>query len=49
MNENLINNKYIPDKVCKHCPVSISHTFTVESAFPDTKILSLSSMPDVKD
>jgi len=39
----------LPDKVCKHRPVIISHTLTVESAFPDTKILSLSSMPDVND
>ncbi|RUS81955.1 hypothetical protein EGW08_010300, partial [Elysia chlorotica] len=34
-----------PVKVCRHCPVVISHTLTVESAFPDTKMLFFSSRP----
>ena len=39
----------IPERVCRHCPVVISQTLTVESALPETRMLSLSSMPDVKD
>lgn len=39
---------FLPDNVCRHCPVVISQTLTVESALPDTKMFSLSSMPDVK-
>lgn len=38
-----------PCKVCKHCPVLISQILTVESAFPETRILSLSSIPLVND
>ncbi len=38
-----------PDSVCRHWPVTMSHTFTVESAFPDTKMLSRNSIPDVSD
>ena len=39
----------LPERVCRHCPVVISHTLTVESALPETRMLSLSSMPDVRD
>lgn len=38
-----------PCNVCKHCPVLMSQILTVESAFPDTSILSLSSIPLVRD
>lgn len=39
----------LPWSVCKHCPVVISQTFTVESALPETRMLSLSSRPLVRD
>lgn len=35
--------------MCKQCPVVISQTLTVESAFPETNILEWSSMPEVSD
>lgn len=38
-----------PCSVWRHCPVRMSHTRTVESAFPDTRMLSRSSMPLVSD
>lgn len=41
--------KCSPCNVCKHCPVLISQILTVESAFPETRILSLSSIPLVND
>ena len=39
---------YSPDNVWRHCPVRISQIFTVESAFPDTKMLSRNSIPEVR-
>lgn len=39
----------LPCNVCKHCPVLISQILTVESAFPETRMLSLSSIPLVND
>lgn len=38
-----------PWSVWRHCPVRMSHTRTVESAFPDTRMLSRSSIPLVSD
>ncbi|KAG8224225.1 hypothetical protein J437_LFUL002681 [Ladona fulva] len=38
---------FSPDRVCKQCPVRISQTLTVESAFPETRILCRSSIPDI--
>ncbi len=38
-----------PDSVCRHCPVTMSQTLTVESAFPETRMLSRSSIPEVND
>ena len=38
-----------PDKVCRHAPEMMSHTLTVESALPETRMLFLSSIPDVSD
>lgn len=38
-----------PARVCKHWPEVMSQILTVESAFPDTKVLFLSSMPLVRD
>lgn len=38
-----------PERVCRHCPVTMSHTLTVESALPETRMLFRSSMPDVRD
>lgn len=38
-----------PCSVWRHCPVRMSHTRTVESAFPETRMLSRSSMPLVSD
>lgn len=38
-----------PWRVCKHCPVLISQIFTVESALPETRMLSRNSMPLVRD
>lgn len=43
------DGQYLPCNVCKHCPVLISQIFTVESAFPETRMLSLSSIPLVSD
>lgn len=45
----LKEGQHLPCNVCKHCPVLISQIFTVESAFPETRILSLSSIPLVND
>lgn len=39
---------HLPDKVCKHWPLVVSQTLTVESAFPDTRIFCRSSMPEVR-
>lgn len=39
----------LPCRVCKHWPVVMSHTLTVESAFPETSMLSFSSSPLVND
>ena len=39
----------IPCKVWRHWPVVISQTFTVESALPETRILSFNSSPLVND
>jgi len=41
--------KHKPCSVCRHCPVVMFHTLTVESALPDTRMLSRSSMPLVND
>lgn len=38
----------LPDKVCRHCPVVISQTLTVESALPETKMFCLNSIPEVR-
>lgn len=38
----------LPDSVCRHCPVVMSQTLTVESALPETSMFWRSSMPDVK-
>uniref|UniRef100_A0A6B0V2P4 Putative secreted protein n=1 Tax=Ixodes ricinus TaxID=34613 RepID=A0A6B0V2P4_IXORI len=38
-----------PASVCRHCPVRMSQTLTVESALPDTRMLLRSSMPEVRD
>lgn len=38
-----------PWSVWRHWPVLMSQIFTVESAFPETRMLSLSSMPLVRD
>lgn len=40
---------FSPCSVWRHCPVRMSHTRTVESAFPETRMLSRSSMPLVSD
>nr|CAD7402351.1 unnamed protein product [Timema poppensis] len=40
--------KYLPESVCRHCPVTMSQTLTVESALPDTRMLFRSSMPEVR-
>lgn len=39
---------HLPERVCRHRPVTMSHTLTVESAFPEMRMLFLSSMPDVR-
>lgn len=44
-----VGSQYLPCNVCKHCPVLISQILTVESAFPETRMLSLSSIPLVND
>lgn len=44
-----VSQNEIPDKVCRHLPLIMSHTLTVESALPETSILLRNSMPDVKD
>ena len=38
----------LPDRVWRHCPVRISQILTVESALPETKMLSRNSIPEVK-
>ena len=38
-----------PDKVCRHAPEMMSHTLTVESALPETRMLFRSSIPEVSD
>lgn len=38
-----------PCSVCRHWPVLMSQILTVESALPETRMLSLSSMPLVSD
>ena len=40
--------KGVPDSVWRHWPVRISQILTVESALPDTKMLSRNSIPEVK-
>ena len=35
----------VPESVCRHCPERMSQILTVESALPDTRMLSFSSMP----
>lgn len=40
--------KLLPDKVCRHWPLVVSHTLTVESALPETSIFCCNSMPDVR-
>merc|ERR1719234_2138843 len=40
---------FVPVRVCRQAPVRMSQIFTVLSALPDTRMLSLSSMPEVRD
>lgn len=52
-NLNIVNicpvSLHIPCSVWRQCPVRTSHTRTVESALPDTRMLLRSSIPLVSD
>lgn len=41
--------QYLPDSVWRQWPVVMSQTLTVESAFPDTRMLECNSIPEVRD